>query len=62
MFETKLSGDKLVITVSVNDLKNLPSSASGKTKIVATTNGNQPTGINIDGKALILGMNAYVKA
>lgn len=37
-------------------------SASGKTLVVASTHGNQATGLNINGKALIVGVNAYVRA
>lgn len=36
-------------------------SASGKTTVVASTNGNHATGIVIDGKPVILGLNAYLK-
>ncbi len=36
-------------------------SASGKTTIIASTGGNQPTGIIVDGKPVIIGLNAYIK-
>lgn len=36
-------------------------SKSGKTVVVATTEGNKKTGQSIDGKEVILGLNAYVK-
>lgn len=36
-------------------------SASGKTLTVATTRGNQPSGATINGKTLIIGVNAYIK-
>lgn len=36
-------------------------SASGKTMVVASTNGNQPTTCMVDGKPVILGLNAYIK-
>ncbi len=36
-------------------------SASGKTLTVATSRGNQPTGATINGKPLIIGVNAYIK-
>lgn len=35
-------------------------SASGKTLVVASTRGNQKTAIQVDGKDLYLGLNAYV--
>lgn len=37
-------------------------SASGKTLVVATTHGNQPTEVQISGKTLVLGLNAYIRA
>jgi hypothetical protein len=35
-------------------------SASGKTLVVATSGGNKATGALIDGKAVVIGLNAYV--
>jgi hypothetical protein len=35
-------------------------SASGKTLVVATTRGNAKTGAMIDGKQLVIGLNAYI--
>jgi len=37
-------------------------SPSGKTLVVASTRGNQKTAVQIDGKDLYLGVNAYVYA
>ena len=36
-------------------------SATGKTLTVASTRGNQPTEAKIDGKPVIIGLNAYIK-
>jgi hypothetical protein len=36
-------------------------SASGKTLVVASTHGNQKTGVEIEGKEVIVGLNAYIK-
>ena len=36
-------------------------SATGKTLTVASTRGNQPTDARIDGKPVIIGLNAYIK-
>jgi len=36
-------------------------SATGKTLTVASTKGNQPTEARIDGKPVIVGVNAYLK-
>ena len=52
-------GDMLVIRILT---KKATPSASGKTLIVASTHGNQKTGVQIDGKDLYLGVNAYVYA
>lgn len=48
-----------VLTVSIPVTKR--PSATGKTTIIASTNGNQPTSILIDGKPVIVGLNAYIK-
>ena len=50
-------GDMLVIRILI---KKATPSASGKTLVVASTRGNQKTGVQIDGKDLYLGVNAYI--
>jgi threonine dehydratase len=35
-------------------------SASGKTTVVASSNGNHATSVIIDGKPLVVGLNAYI--
>jgi hypothetical protein len=52
-------GDTLVVRIPIQ--KATPS-ASGKTLVVASTRGNQKTAVQIDGKDLYLGLNAYVYA
>jgi hypothetical protein len=52
-------GDTLVIRIP---LQAPTPSSSGKTLVVASTRGNQKTGVQIDGKDLYLGLNAYVYA
>jgi hypothetical protein len=52
-------GDVLVIRIPIG--KPTPS-ASGKTLVVASTRGNQKTSVQIDGKDMYLGVNAYVYA
>jgi hypothetical protein len=52
-------GDTLVIRIPMQ----APTpSASGKTLVVASTHGNQKSGIQIDGKDVFVGVNAYVYA
>jgi hypothetical protein len=36
-------------------------SASGKTYSVASSHGNMPTTATVDGKPVIVGLNAYIK-
>ncbi|MDA8090423.1 MAG: hypothetical protein M0Z61_09425 [Nitrospiraceae bacterium] len=55
--EAKIEGKKLIITC---DLEEPTPSASGKTLVVASTRGNMKTTVTVDGKALIIGLNAYV--
>jgi hypothetical protein len=52
-------GDTLVIRIAI---KEPTPSSSGKTLVVSSTRGNQKTGVQIDGKDLYLGLNAYVYA
>jgi hypothetical protein len=35
-------------------------SASGKTLVVASSRGNQPTAATVDGKPVVIGLNAYI--
>jgi len=57
--EVELKNKKLIITIPVND-KPVPSS-SGKTLVVASSHGNQQTTVMINGKAVIVGVNAYIR-
>jgi hypothetical protein len=57
--EVELKNKKLIITIPVND-KPIPS-ASGKTLVVASSHGNQKTAVTINGKAVIVGVNAYIQ-
>jgi hypothetical protein len=52
-------GDMLVICIPI---KTATPSANGKTLVVASTRGNQKTAVQIDGKDLYPGVNAYVYA
>ncbi|HEV2250258.1 MAG TPA: hypothetical protein VGT60_07115 [Candidatus Limnocylindria bacterium] len=52
-------GDTLVIRIP---LQAPTPSSSGKTLVVASTRGNQKTGVQIDGNDVYLGVNAYVYA
>jgi len=60
MLSCKVDEQKKVLIITV-DLQEPTPSASGKTLVVATTHGNQASGINVQGKALIVGVNAYLR-
>lgn len=57
--KAELKQGKLIITIDANE-KPVPS-ASGKTLVVASSHGNQPTSCVVDGKPVIVGVNAYIK-
>jgi len=56
--EVKIDNGKLIISI---DLQEPTPSASGKTLVVATTHGNVVTDCVIDGKPVVVGLNAYIK-
>jgi hypothetical protein len=58
--KVELVGKDLVITIPVNSPPQR--SKSGKSLIVASTNGNARTNITIDGKNVVVGLNAYIPA
>jgi hypothetical protein len=53
-----IEGEYLVIRVPMN-AKPTPSS-TGKSLVVASSHGNKQTEVEIDGKPLFVGVNAYV--
>lgn len=59
MITAEVKGQTLVITVP---LQPATPSASGKTKVVASSRGNVQTEVKIDGKPVIVGVNAYIHA
>lgn len=59
--KAELIKGKLVITIDATT-KNLKPSASGKTLRVASSEGNVVTDLEIDGKPVVIGLNAYIKA
>ena len=56
--KVEIKGNELVITIPMT--KPTPS-ASGKTLVVASSHGNQPTSAQVDGKPIIVGLNAYIR-
>jgi hypothetical protein len=57
---TKTAPATLVVTIPVN--ADAPLSSTGKTRLVATTHGNQPTPITINGQVVKVGLTAFYKA
>ena len=56
--KVEIKDNKLFIEI---DLEKPTPSASGKTLVVASTHGNTVTSAEVDGKPLIVGLNAYIK-
>lgn len=56
--KVEIKGNELIITIEMQ--KPTPS-ASGKTLVIASSHGNQTTTATIDGKPIVVGLNAYIK-
>lgn len=54
-----LKDNELTIVMQCDDLT---PSKSGKSLILASTRGNQTTSVQVDGKPLVVSVNAYVSA
>ena len=54
----EIKNGQLIVTIPLNDPR---PSASGKTLVVASTGGNQATTATVQGKPVIIGLNAYIK-
>ena len=58
--EAKIDEEAKTLTL-VLELQEPTPSASGKTLVIATTHGNQPTDVRVNGKPVIVGVNAYIR-
>ncbi|HQM30870.1 MAG TPA: hypothetical protein PLR20_16100 [Syntrophales bacterium] len=56
--KVEVKDNKLFIEI---DLEKPTPSASGKTLVVASTRGNVVTDAQVEGKPLVVGLNAYIK-
>ena len=56
--QVEIKDGNLVITIPMQ--KPAPS-ASGKTLVVASSHGNQPTSAQVDGRPVVVGLNAYIR-
>lgn len=56
--KAEVKDNQLIITIPISKRP----SASGKSIVIASSNGNHPTdnGLTIDGKILNIGVNAYI--
>jgi|WetSurMetagenome_2_1015567.scaffolds.fasta_scaffold896834_1 hypothetical protein len=57
--QVQIKDGHLVITIPMNPPAR---SSTGKTLVVASTHGNKTTDVMVDGKPVIIGVNAYIKA
>lgn len=57
---TKNAPATLVVRIPVNT--DPPLSSTGKTRIVASTHGNQPTTVTVNGQVVRVGLTAFYKA
>ena len=56
--QVSIDGNNLVIRIPMTDPR---PSASGKTLVVATSSGNKTTTAMVNGKPIVIGLNAYIK-
>ena len=57
MLKVEIKGKFMVISVPLTETP----SKSGKSILRATTNGNKPTDLKIDGENVVVSVNAYTK-
>jgi len=57
--DVKIEKGELVIRIALCDPPR--PSASGKTLVVASSQGNKPTAAQVQGKPVIVGVNAYIQ-
>ncbi len=56
--KVELKDNKLFIEI---DMEKPTKSSSGKTLVVASTHGNIVTNVEVEGKPVTIGLNAYIK-
>jgi len=57
--DAKIENGKLHLILDV--IVPLRESSTGKTLLVASTNGNKVTSLKVNGKEVVIGCNAYIK-
>jgi hypothetical protein len=58
MLTARIEKGKLIVEI---ELQEPTPSASGKTLVVASSRGNQKTEAMVNGKTVIIGLNAYIQ-
>jgi hypothetical protein len=48
--------------IEIDEAEELLPSSTGKTLVVASSHGNQPTGVTVNGQVMRIGVNAYIPA
>ena len=56
--QARIENGKLIIEIPMTEPR---PSASGKTLVVATSGGNKATTATVNGKPVIIGLNAYIQ-
>jgi hypothetical protein len=54
----RIEGNKLIVEIELN--KEPEQSKTGKTLVVASTHGNKTTQAKVNGKNIVIGLNAYI--
>lgn len=54
----RIEGTKLIVEIELNQQPE--TSKTGKTLVVASSHGNKPTQAKINGKNIVVGLNAYI--
>ena len=58
MISARIEGHDLVIRLPLNPTP--VSSATGKTLVVASSHGNKQTEVKVNGRPVVVGVNAYI--
>jgi hypothetical protein len=53
----RIEKNKLIIEIEFNEQGTI--SKSGSSRVHASTRGNQPSNVQVNGKTLVIGLNAY---
>ena len=54
----RIEGNKLIVEIEMN--KEPETSKTGKTLVVASSHGNKTTQAKVNGKNIVVGLNAYI--